>query len=114
MKIEFIGRKEELAKLDTALHSPEAEMVAVIGRRRVGKTLLITTAYEEHIVFELTGVQNGSLESQLQTFADQLNLFVQPTFPIKTPDNWLEAFKLLRIYLQTILICLQILLFTSL
>ena len=35
------GRKEEIRILEEALFSPEAEMISVIGRRRVGKTLQI-------------------------------------------------------------------------
>lgn len=34
----FIGRKKELEILKKTLYSEESEMVAVIGRRRVGKT----------------------------------------------------------------------------
>jgi uncharacterized protein len=98
--IQLIGRKEELTILNSALQSQEAEMVAVFGRRRVGKTFLITTAYQKQIVFEITGVQNGTNAKQLQVFADQLNEFAKPPFPIKKPDNWLEAFKLLRDYCQ--------------
>ena len=37
----FVGRKKEQEILKEALTSYEAEMVAVIGRRRVGKTYLI-------------------------------------------------------------------------
>ena len=37
----MIGRKKELAVLNEALHSNRAEMIAVYGRRRVGKTYLI-------------------------------------------------------------------------
>ena len=36
----FIGRKKELEILQKTLQSDEAEMVAIIGRRRVGKTFL--------------------------------------------------------------------------
>lgn len=37
MAIEFIGRKFEKKFLKEALDSSEAEMVAVIGRLRIGK-----------------------------------------------------------------------------
>jgi len=42
MAIEFIGRKLEKEVLKEAIDSSEAEMVAVIGRRRIGKTFLIS------------------------------------------------------------------------
>ena len=53
----FIGRKEEIAILEEALASYEAEMVAVLGRRRVGKTFLIQSIYNKRITFEVTGLQ---------------------------------------------------------
>jgi len=100
MKIPLIGRKEEQVILHTALQSYEAEMVAVFGRRRVGKTFLVQTVYQDHIAFEVTGIQNGTRGKQLKYFTEQLEAFVQPAFPIKTPDDWQEAFKLLRDYLK--------------
>ncbi len=102
MENTLIGRKEEQAQLAKALASSEAELVAVTGRRRIGKTFLVTTVYQKHIAFDIIGVQNGSLETQLQNFADQLGFYSKPLFPIKTPKNWSEAFRLLRDYLQNI------------
>ena len=100
MQEEIIGRKSELKTLQEALLSNEAELIAVTGRRRVGKTFLITEAYKNHIVFELIGTQNGLLETQLGNFADQLSDFSKADFPIKPPATWSEAFRLLRTYLQ--------------
>jgi uncharacterized protein len=97
----FIGRKAERAILNEALHSPEAEMIAVVGRRRVGKTFLITQTYASRIVFELTGVQRASLDLQLTNFQDQLNHAMGANLPLSVPKNWLEAFRMLRQYLQT-------------
>jgi len=99
METTLIGRAEELAILHTALHSDEAELVAVFGRRRVGKTFLVTSAYRDKISFEITGVQDGSRQNQLQNFADQLEAFAKPGLPLKRPADWQEAFKLLREYL---------------
>ncbi len=75
-------------------------MVAVFGRRRVGKTFLVNAVYSEHLVFEITGTQNGSTQQQLQNFADQLEAFMRPFVPVKPPANWQAAFKLLREYLE--------------
>lgn len=41
----LIGREAEKLILREALQSPEAEMVAVVGRRRVGKTFLVKQEY---------------------------------------------------------------------
>lgn len=46
MLSQLIGRTKERATLLKALTSPEPEMVAVIGRRRVGKTFLVRSVYE--------------------------------------------------------------------
>jgi uncharacterized protein len=100
MQESIIGRKSELKTLEKALLSPEAELIAVTGRRRIGKTFLITEAYQEHIVFEMIGTQNGVLNTQLENFADQLSKFSRSSYPIKPPATWSEAFRLLRDYLQ--------------
>ena len=96
----IIGRKIEQEILGRMLKTSEAELVAVTGRRRVGKTYLVTTAYQEQLVFEFTGGQNGGIEIQLQNFTDHLQQFAKPEFPIKCPNNWSEAFRMLRDYLQ--------------
>jgi AAA+ ATPase superfamily predicted ATPase len=96
----LIGRKEEQAILQEAFTSPRAEMVAVFGRRRVGKTFLIKQTYQEHIAFEITGLQSLRLEEQLQNFSNQLEFFSQSPVPVKRPGNWLEAFFMLAKFLD--------------
>ncbi len=101
MSAKIIGRATEQALLKQVLTSAEAELVAVIGRRRVGKTFLVNTVYEKHLVFDLTGTQNGDTALQLQHFADQLEAYARPFSPVKRPLNWEAAFKRLRQYLET-------------
>jgi AAA+ ATPase superfamily predicted ATPase len=55
----LIGRIKEQAILREALVSNEAELVSIVGRRRVGKTFLIQTVYEQELVFEMTGIQHA-------------------------------------------------------
>jgi uncharacterized protein len=71
----FIGRKKELEILKKTLQSEEPEMVAVIGRRRIGKTFLVRTAFAEQLDFEITGTQNGSTREQLKNFAIRIRDF---------------------------------------
>jgi AAA+ ATPase superfamily predicted ATPase len=98
---EFIGRKPERAILEEALQSGEAEMVAIVGRRRVGKTFLVTQTYAGRIVFELTGVQKATLKQQLTNFRDELyNVAGGEALP-EVPGDWLSAFRMLRQYVQT-------------
>lgn len=96
----LIGRKLEKEILHKAMHSGEPEMVAVIGRRRVGKTHLVRTVCEGKIRFEVTGVQNATLKEQLGNFHFQLKKTFEETAPIKQAANWLEAF-------QHLIICLE-------
>ena len=102
MKNKFIGREKEQGILTAALDSGEAEMVAVIGRRRVGKTFLVKTAYAQHLDFEVTGVQNASLSEQLQNFAFRINTTFYEGKAKLRPRNWLDAFQMLILALETV------------
>lgn len=95
----IIGRKEEIKILQETLVSQEAEMVAVFGRRRIGKTFLISTIYEKEIVFELTGVQGGNLKQQLKNFRDELSIQYKTPHLIEVQEDWLGAFQLLKQYI---------------
>jgi hypothetical protein len=64
----LIGRAKEQDTLRKALQSDESEMVAVFGRRRVGKTYLVRSFFKENVNLEFTGVQNATLEEQLTAF----------------------------------------------
>ena len=97
--IQFIGRRKERAILEKALTSAEAEMVAVIGRRRVGKTFLINNVYGPHIDFEITGIENTPLQRQLKNFAFQLS--EASGEPVEKPANWFDAFVSLIAHLKT-------------
>ena len=67
-------------------------MVALAGRRRVGKTYLVRHVYGKRIDFELTGVQNGNMDRQLQNFVFSMGKYF-PDFHLEgKPANWLEAF----------------------
>lgn len=96
----IIGRTAEKEILHKALVSNEAEMISVIGRRRVGKTYLIRTVYENKIAFEISGLQDATGEEQLRNFANQLRKFSGSTITIPTPKDWLEAFFILIDFLE--------------
>ena len=102
MEQSIIGRTEEKAILHKALNSNEAEMISVIGRRRVGKTYLIRTVYKDYIAFEISGLQNATGEEQLRNFANQLRKYSKSKIIIPTPKDWLDAFFILVDYLEQI------------
>ncbi len=93
------GRTEEKEILLSALASPSSEMIAVLGRRRVGKTFLIKQVYPQ-LDFEFTGVLNAPVTEQLENFTQKLVEYGTLKKTITKPVNWLQAFALLKKLLQ--------------
>lgn len=100
---ELVGRQEEQRILQKAIDSSEAEMLAVIGSRRVGKTFLIRSFYKDKIIFDLTGVRGIPMAKQLAIFSQQLQEATSTALPLKQPADWFEAFNLLRAGLKSFL-----------
>ncbi|MEZ4852579.1 MAG: ATP-binding protein, partial [Bacteroidia bacterium] len=96
----IIGRIAEISILNEALHSPEAEMISVIGRRRVGKTFLIREIYKDHIDFEVSGIQDAPGNEQLRNFYQRLKEFFPDTTLTEPPKDWLDAFFALTEHLD--------------
>lgn len=92
--MKLIGREKEIEILHEALASEEAEMISIIGRRRVGKTFLIQEVYQKQIVFEITGIQNANAIEQLRNFRERLLEFF-PTAQVDPLKDWLDAFFIL-------------------
>lgn len=98
----LIGRKHQIAVLEAARDSRKPELVALIGRRRVGKTYLVKQVYGQRIDFEMVGTQHGNLATQLQNFVLRVARAF-PDFPIRhKPTSWIEAFDLLGHALETV------------
>lgn len=100
MENELIGRAKEQATLKAALHSKESEMVAVIGRRRVGKTFLVRQFFGESLDLEFTGVQNQKTKVQLENFHFIIQKFANKRDALPVPKNWMEAFRQLITILE--------------
>jgi uncharacterized protein len=98
----LIGRTEQIEELQEALASPKPEMVALVGRRRVGKTYLVRQVFGKRIDFELTGLQNDDKEEQIQNFVFSLGKYF-PNFSLPNkPTSWLEAFHFLTLALESL------------
>lgn len=104
----IIGRKAEIETLDRIYRSHKSEFVAIYGRRRVGKSYLVSEFFKSKIIFSAVGtyVKDGGKEYesyrqlQLSHFYDALVLAgLNPEH--KAPCNWREAFLLLRILLMS-------------
>ncbi|MDF1760674.1 MAG: ATP-binding protein [Coxiellaceae bacterium] len=106
MNNQIVGRLLETSALEQIFSSPEAELVAVYGRRRVGKTYLIRQFFKQKStpLFQLTGIHNANLKTQLNEFTKELealysklNIKVQ----LKPSTTWLEAFEALTDVIST-------------
>jgi hypothetical protein len=95
----LVGRTREQAILRDALASPDAELVAIYGRRRVGKTHLVRQYFGDDLAFELTGSHDGSLAAQLTAFAAALRRASGSPLRMATPASWAEAFAMLEEHL---------------
>ena len=96
----IIGRKQEKDELMAIYHRRQAQLVAVYGRRRVGKTYLIRELFKDDFSFYHTGVspvelQNSNLlESQLTAFNYSYQQYGGEVLP--RPESWMEAFNRLK------------------
>ena len=54
--VQLIGRENEQGLLKKYIDSNRAEFIAVYGRRRVGKTFLVTETFKDALSFDMTGV----------------------------------------------------------
>ena len=98
MKNNIIGRKEEKQKLEEVFSSKNSEFVAIYGRRRVGKTYLVRETFSDKFTFEIAGLANASTKEQLLNFSLTLKGLTDEY--LKTPANWLEAFRQLIDFVQ--------------
>jgi AAA+ ATPase superfamily predicted ATPase len=96
MDAKIIGREDEIKILQRLLSSKDAELLAIYGRRRVGKTFLIKTFYADHMVFTCTGQLSGTTTQQLVNFTKQLYTCFPEKKPQPAPQTWQEAFQQLR------------------
>lgn len=96
----LIGREDECRRLDRCMCEKQAQLITISGRRRVGKTFLIDQYYDRRFDFKLTGYEKQSKSIQLQNFANEL--IRQTQAEQKTPSSWMEAFEMLRNYLESL------------
>ncbi len=96
---EIIGRKDEIALFNSILNSPKSSFLALYGRRRIGKTYLIRTFFKNKFTFQLTGIANTNLETQLTNF----NISIKEQYPkqkIEYSNNWLSAFQNIKLLIE--------------
>ena len=104
----MIGRKMEMQILNEVYHSGKAELVAIYGRRRVGKTFLVDHFFHDRIAFRHAGLSPIEMETmneespmriQLRHFHN--SLIEQGMESSQVPKDWLDAFLMLEIFLKS-------------
>ncbi|HUH98670.1 MAG TPA: ATP-binding protein [Anaerolineales bacterium] len=97
MKFKFLGRQSELDVLNRLWGSENAEFLILFGRRRVGKTALLTEWIQRTSHRALYWVASPtSTALQLKSFSQAVYNFANPSNP--APDNftyaaWEQAFQ---------------------
>ena len=100
----MVGRKQEIKDLKRLYNRNRAELVAIYGRRRVGKTYLVDETFAGKITFRHAGLSpadedsKGLLRLQLDHFYNSLDIHGMEK--CDRPDNWLDVFLLLEKFLQ--------------
>src|ERR1700738_3347868 len=97
MKSMIIGRHKELEILQEIYDSSDPQFLAVYGRRRIGKTFLISEFFKNKgVYFEITGMKEGSTQEQLFQFAYEFSRQFNEGLRITPPKNWAEALNFLH------------------
>lgn len=98
--VNMIGRKNEKNLLLSLLREEEPQFVAVVGRRRIGKTYLVRETFDYSFTFQHTGISNLSIpasfqkQSQLDKFQESLEMAgFKCDHPLR---SWNEAFQCLK------------------
>ena len=100
MSNKIIGRSKEIDRLRQIVKTDRAELVAVYGRRRIGKTFLVKEFFDGKFDFYATGIFRGKMAEQLAVFCDELHRRSgKDTGRIR---SWLDAFMALRDYLESL------------
>ena len=95
----MIGRIQERKELEASLLATEAQLIAVCGRRRVGKTYLVRESFHGKFFFEHAGIMHGTMSEQLAEFADSLRRAGLKGVP--SLAGWREAFNELERLIKT-------------
>lgn len=100
METNFIGREEEISILNKYCNSDVNELIAIYGRRRVGKTYLVKEVKGDALDFSFTGVYKETSKKQRMLFQKEINKNTGNR--VKTPIDWYEAFDNLKDYLVSL------------
>lgn len=98
MGMDLVGRHAERRLLLQAVASDRPELVAVYGRRRVGKTFLVRQVLGPRLCLELVGMHGARRDAQLANFSHALQRATGRAG--RQPTTWADAFRLLEGFLE--------------
>jgi len=99
----IVGRVAEIESLQSVWDSPSSELVAVYGRRRVGKTHLVREFFEPRadVYLSVIGQKDASLATQLHHFKEALERALYGGAPLPRLRSWDQALGLLSDALES-------------
>ncbi len=96
----IIGREAEQEILRQRIASDAPELIAIYGRRRIGKTFLVRQYFNDKFSFYCTGIYQGTKKEQLGAFNRQLEHYSGRKWEVA--KEWFDAFAQLREYLESL------------
>ncbi len=90
----IIGRDEEMHLLEGVIANTKPDLVAVYGRRRIGKTYLIRNCLQKYIAFEYSGIHHVETSVQLANYCLALARQLNDNIPLPVAKDWFAAFEL--------------------
>jgi len=98
--MKLIGRKKEKETFEHCLNSTESKLIAVYGRRRVGKTFLVRKYFDSKILFEVAGLHKGEMADQLRHFTSTLAKHGWTEAAVHEVRSWQMAFDMLERFIE--------------
>ncbi|MEM8583613.1 MAG: ATP-binding protein [Bacteroidota bacterium] len=98
----IVARETEKKLLLDLYAKKSSELVSITGRRRVGKTFLVTEVLKNKIDFYLTGVQGGKKQEQLINFSRAMARAKGNAFTDLNLTDWQAAFFALEDHLNSL------------
>ncbi len=90
----FVGREEELKRLDEICSERGSKILVVYGRRRVGKTELLEQTLRDRGLLKFEGRENRSEQQQMQFVMEQLGAYAEEPLLARVPvQDWVDVLK---------------------
>ena len=88
----IVGRDREKAIIQAAIESDKSEFISIYGRRRVGKTFLIRTFFNNNFFFQVSGIANIDNQQQLINFNNSLQK-TNNNSQLEMANDWFSSFQ---------------------